>query len=62
MLFVEVSAKTNDGINEVFDELITRFVDSPLLLVQTGPTNKRRGGGRDAELGDVSHAEESSCC
>jgi Ras-related protein Rab-18 len=42
MLFIEASAKTQDGINQAFDEVIQKILDSPALLVneQDGSTSK----------------------
>ena len=33
MLFIEASAKTQDGINQAFEEVIQKILDSPALLV-----------------------------
>ncbi len=32
MLFIEASAKTQDGINQAFDELMQKILDVPSLL------------------------------
>lgn len=58
MLFIETSAKTRLGIQQVFQELIQKIVDSPMLLDDT-----RTGRNAAADLTqDHSQNETDSCC
>ena len=41
MLFIEASAKTQDGIAQAFDELVQKILDQPALLVD----ENNSGGG-----------------
>jgi Ras-related protein Rab-18 len=37
MLFMEASAKTKEGINVVFDEIVQKILENPALLSNTRP-------------------------
>ena len=61
MLFLECSAKTKVGIQEVFEEVVQKILDNPVLLAHTAPIGARKtlkvedagraGGGDDAGAG-----------
>lgn len=36
MLYIETSAKENIGINQVFEELVTKILESPELMESLG--------------------------
>lgn len=48
MLFIEASAKTQDGINQAFDEVIQKILDVPALLVDE---NNAAGSGSSSSSG-----------
>eukprot|EP00750_Incisomonas_marina_P001087 INCI10899.1.p1 GENE.INCI10899.1~~INCI10899.1.p1 ORF type:complete len:212 (-),score=39.35 INCI10899.1:191-826(-) len=63
MLFIEASAKTKVGIQQVFDELVSKIVDNPLLASSADANSRPRGlvGG----LGEAETNETQSrgmCC
>lgn len=65
MLFLEASAKNQDGVKAVFDEVVQKILDNPALLSGTGPA----GSGAKANLArlDVpkpaaAEAGKSGCC
>lgn len=37
MIFVESSAKSSENVKQVFDELVTRILESPVLLAGSAP-------------------------
>jgi Ras-related protein Rab-18 len=37
MLFLEASAKTKEGINQVFNEVVQKILENPVLLANTRP-------------------------
>ena len=64
MLFIEASAKTNVGIAQVFDEVVQKILENPILLTQSAP-------GEDAAsnvVGDIGNAggggqtDDGFCC
>mmetsp|Transcript_37167 Transcript_37167/g.60569 ORF Transcript_37167/g.60569 Transcript_37167/m.60569 type:complete len:161 (-) Transcript_37167:36-518(-) len=61
MLFIETSAKTKLGIQQVFQELIQKILDSPALLHNTVSTGARRDSGR-ADLTQAADDGEQGCC
>lgn len=59
MLFVESSAKTKIGIQQVFDEVVQKILDNPSLLANTAP----RGRGKKVELkNEKSSSNGGGCC
>ena len=36
MLYIETSAKENIGINQVFEELVTRILENPVIMESLG--------------------------
>jgi Ras-related protein Rab-18 len=42
MLFLECSAKTKAGIQEVFEEVVQKILDNPVLLAATAPVAARK--------------------
>mmetsp|Transcript_18175 Transcript_18175/g.46160 ORF Transcript_18175/g.46160 Transcript_18175/m.46160 type:complete len:209 (-) Transcript_18175:448-1074(-) len=61
MLFIETSAKTKLGIQQVFNEMILKILDSPALLGNTISPAGRRDGGV-AELTQEGESDEGGCC
>ena len=57
MLFIEASAKTTLGIQEVFDEVIQKILDSPRLMSSSAP----RSAVADLNNGD-NGGEDAGCC
>jgi Ras-related protein Rab-18 len=45
MLFIEASAKTQDGIQQAFDELLQKILDVPALLEEEGSAGAGSGSG-----------------
>mmetsp|Transcript_547 Transcript_547/g.1023 ORF Transcript_547/g.1023 Transcript_547/m.1023 type:complete len:207 (-) Transcript_547:299-919(-) len=59
MLFIECSAKTKLGIQQVFDEMVLKILDSPSLLDNTvSPANRKEA------VADLTQEEPTSdsCC
>ena len=52
MLFIEASAKTQDGINQAFDEVLQKILDVPSLLADDN--NSKAGGSGGSSSGSVS--------
>lgn len=66
MLFIETSAKTTLGVQQVFQELVQKILDSPALLQNTASGGGGGGGARaDAGAADLTQAHgenEGGCC
>ena len=61
MLFIETSAKTNDGITQVFDEVVQKILENPILLSSTAlGTSTSAVSARD--LDEAVDESESICC
>lgn len=62
MLFVESSAKTKIGIQQVFHEVVQKILDNPTLLANTTP--RQRGGGKNVDLRQAGNnaGSEGGCC
>lgn len=45
MLFMEASAKTQEGIAQIFQEAVNKILENPQLLVNTTPIKSGSGGG-----------------
>lgn len=63
MLFIESSAKTEEGVQQAFDELIQKVLDVPSLLDGQGP-NKGPGKGVSVNYADTDSNSAASgyCC
>jgi Ras-related protein Rab-18 len=48
MLFMESSAKTKQGIDQVFQELVQKILETPDLLTNTTPSKSRSGKTRSS--------------
>jgi len=46
MLFLEASAKSDDNVKAVFEEVVAKILDTPALLAGTGPAAARPGVAR----------------
>ena len=57
MLFLEASAKTKEGINQVFMEVVQKILENPVLLTNTRPAKPSR-----ASLTSAPPPKESKCC
>ena len=58
---IETSAKTNDGITQVFDEVVQKILENPILLSSTAPgTSTSAVSARD--LDDLEEESEGICC
>ena len=58
MVFIETSAKTEEGIQQTFDEVITKVLENPRLNAQTKPKEKSAhilDGSNDSN-------DQESCC
>ena len=67
MLFIEASAKTRVGIQQVFEELVSKIVDNPLLAASADDAQGRGlvgglGGAGDSSQGSTSQGRSSMCC
>lgn len=58
MLFLEASAKTKEGISQVFNEVVQKILENPALLSNTRPAKPGRTNLTAAAPG----ASKSSCC
>lgn len=58
MLFMEASAKTKEGISQVFNEVVTKILENPTLLSNTRPAkpNSNRGNVNSPKQ------EKGGCC
>ena len=60
MLFMQASAKTREGISNVFDEVVHKILENPNLLSHTRP---QRSGQKTADLhAKTKNERNSSCC
>lgn len=65
MLFIECSAKTREGIQHAFQELVLKILDTPALVDASVPLgNRKQGGAANINLGAGGRADgnEKSCC
>ena len=60
MIFVETSAKAKIGVQQVFNEMIMKILDSPVLLGDTVSPSGRKDAG--ADLTQAQPEESDSCC
>jgi len=63
MLFMEASAKTKEGIAQVFNEVVQKVLENPTLLSNTRPAKpgNRSGGGINNQP-NVGASSKGSCC
>lgn len=61
MLFIESSAKTKVGIQQVFHEIVEKILEDPNLL-RTSLSNKNNSVNLNKENGNENETEDSSCC
>ena len=61
MLFMESSAKTNSGIDQAFEEVVEKIIDSPSLMANTAPSASSGTGIRVPSLSPKSR-ENQRCC
>ncbi len=64
MLFIEASAKTQEGVNQAFEELLMKILDVPALLGEAGGSANRNTGniaavGKDEE---EENERQGGCC
>ena len=60
MLFMEASAKTKEGINQVFTEVVQKVLENPILLTNTRPA-KPRGANLGAQP-QQKNGQGTGCC
>jgi Ras-related protein Rab-18 len=61
MLFMEASAKTKEGINVVFDEVVQKILENPALLSNTRP-QKSASGKANLTAANSKGASSGGCC
>lgn len=59
MLFMEASAKTKEGIAQVFNEVVQKVLENPTLLSNTRPAKPGRQSLSNAPSGN---SGKSGCC
>ena len=58
MLFMEASAKTKEGIAQVFTEVVQKVLENPILLTNTRPAKKTK-----TQLGaPPPETSQNGCC
>ena len=62
MLFLECSAKTKAGIQEVFEEVVQKILDNPVLLAATAPIAARKTVDVDGGSGSGAGTAGGGCC
>ncbi|OQR87589.1 Rab18 family GTPase [Achlya hypogyna] len=62
MLFVESSAKTKIGIQQVFNEVVQKILDNPALLANTAPRSRARKVDLSADKYAANPSAGSACC
>jgi len=60
MLFMEASAKTKDGIAQVFNEVVTKVLENPALLSNTRPAKPGTRGSMAPS--SSKNSSSSGCC
>lgn len=58
MIFMEASAKTKDGISQVFNEVVQKILENPTLLSNTRPAKPTNKGS----LNQPNPSPKSGCC
>jgi Ras-related protein Rab-18 len=59
MLFMEASAKTKEGIAQVFNEVVQKVLENPTLLSNTRPA---KPGSRNSLSASPAAPAKSGCC
>ena len=59
MLFMEASAKTKEGIAQVFNEVVQKILENPTLLSNTRPA---KPGSRGAVNNQPAATSKGGCC
>ncbi len=59
MLFMEASAKTKEGIAQVFNEVVQKILENPTLLSNTRPA---KPGRSMADRSNAGQSAKSGCC
>ena len=62
MLFMESSAKSGDAVKGVFDEVVTKILESPDLLKSATPSSRAGVARLDAIAPPVQQGGSSNCC
>lgn len=62
MMFLEVSAKTKQGIQQVFLELIQKILDNPVLVERASAAKPNKSKNLNIAGGGVDAAGSGSCC
>ena len=63
MLFMEASAKTKEGINLVFDEVVLKILENPTLLSNTRPQKAAaKNTANVMASNNAKPAGKSGCC
>jgi Ras-related protein Rab-18 len=65
MLFMETSAKTSEGINQVFHEIVQKILETPVLLTNTRPAkavSKKVALNQAGNNRTSSSSSKSKCC
>ena len=60
MLFLEASAKTKEGINIVFDEVVQKILENPALLSNTRP--QKSTGNAKLSASNNKSSSGGGCC
>ena len=60
MLFLEASAKTKEGINVVFDEVVQKILENPALLSNTRP--QKSAGNAKLSSSNSKSSSSGGCC
>jgi Ras-related protein Rab-18 len=62
MLFMEASAKTSAGITQVFNEVVTKILETPILLSNTRPAKPGSRSVLSNSKSSSSTSSSSGCC
>ena len=62
MLFLEVSAKTREGITQVFEEVVQKILDNPVMLAKLNASKVAATGRQDLSGGTSESSTSRSCC
>ena len=61
MMYIEASAKDRTGIQQTFEEVVQKILDTPSLLDSAGSGGFGPGGGGGVRIDDDSDASASYC-
>lgn len=62
MLFIETSAKTTVGIQEVFEEVVNKIMENPTLLKNTAPGHSLGNADLKAAESAQQSSQPNGCC